>query len=189
VSEGEDTRLELEDSLDDEAIITSDYKMKILACFFRENQKRWFGKRGTSMIGHMIVTNSSDLEARAKGVKDVKFVMLLSDDTLQDDDAVICAKHLILNECLPEGTIKYRCCSDGAGNYKSKLQGALQPLWKHWTGVDKVSLRLAPAGDGKSVLDGMFAKSNAALKLSTLFVRPSPSPLSVVASLVNTIAS
>ena len=61
----------IENLLDDEAIITSDYKMKLLSCFFRENQKKWFGKRGTSILGFMILTNSKDEVNREKGIKDI----------------------------------------------------------------------------------------------------------------------
>ena len=58
---------ELENLKDDKAVVISDYKMKILSCFFRENQQRWFGKRGTSCLGFMIVSNSTDEAVRAKG--------------------------------------------------------------------------------------------------------------------------
>ena len=84
LSEEEKAKEELANLADDEAIVTSDYKMKILSCFFRKNQKKWFGKRGTSMLGFMITTNPKDEEQRAKGVKEVNFVMMVTDDTLQD---------------------------------------------------------------------------------------------------------
>jgi hypothetical protein len=51
---------ERENLVDDEAIVTSDYKMKILHCFHCENQKKWFGKRGTTLLGFMIVTNATN---------------------------------------------------------------------------------------------------------------------------------
>jgi DNA-binding Xre family transcriptional regulator len=61
----------LETFKDDKAIVASDYKMKILSCFFRENQKKWFGKRGTLLLGFMLTTNLSDKESKAKGLKEV----------------------------------------------------------------------------------------------------------------------
>jgi hypothetical protein len=72
----------LENLKDNEAIVTSDYKMKILSCFFRENQKKWFGKRDTSLLGFMITTNLTDEESKAKGLKDVTFVMMVTDMTV-----------------------------------------------------------------------------------------------------------
>jgi hypothetical protein len=65
---------EMEALPDDTAKVVSDWKMKILACYFRENQARFFGKRGTSLLGFMILSNSKVEEERLKGIKDVKFV-------------------------------------------------------------------------------------------------------------------
>ena len=70
-SENDYAKLELENLEDDEAIVTCDYKMKLLACFFRENQKKWFGKRGTTVLGFMICTNSKIEANREKGIKDL----------------------------------------------------------------------------------------------------------------------
>jgi hypothetical protein len=154
----------LETLKDDEAIVTSDYKMKILSCFFRENQKKWFGKRGTSLLGFMITTNSSDEESKAKGLKEVTFVMMVTDDCLQDDWGVACAKSVLYKEYLPEHIKKVHFISDGAGCFKSQLHRALQPFWILWTGVDEIVCRITPAGDGKSALDGMFGRLNTVLR-------------------------
>jgi hypothetical protein len=148
----------MENLADDEAIVTCDYKMKILSCFFREAQSKWFGKRGVSCLGFMIATNAEDEADRAKGVKDVKFVMMFTDDGLQDDWQIACAKHTIYTDHLPSHIKKVLFTSDGAGCFKSKLHRAIQPFWKHWTGVDEIELRITPAGDGKSCLDGMFGR-------------------------------
>jgi hypothetical protein len=151
---------------DDEAIITSDYKMKVLACFFRENQKKWFGKRGTSVLGFMIATNPVDQEDKEKGIKDLQFVMMITDDTLQDDWEVACAKHWVIKNCLSDNIKKFHFISDGAGCFKSVLHRAIQPLWKLWTGVEETSFRITPAGDGKSPLDGMFGRLGCCLSSS-----------------------
>ena len=158
VSEEKYATEKLENLADDEAVITCDYKMKILSCFFREAQSKWFGKRGVSCLGFMIATNAEDEADRAKGVKDVKFVMMFTDDGLQDDWQIACAKHTIYNDHLPSQIKKVLFTSDGAGCFKSKLHRAIQPFWKHWTGVDEIELRITPAGDGKSCLDGMFGR-------------------------------
>ena len=70
-SEDEYNKTVMENLQDDEAIVTSDYKMKLLSCFFRENQKKFFGKRGTSLLGFMICYNSKLEENKQKGIKDV----------------------------------------------------------------------------------------------------------------------
>jgi hypothetical protein len=140
--------------------------MKILSCFFRENQKKWFGKRGTSLLGFMITTNSADEESKAKGLKDVTFVMMVTDDCLQDDWDVACAKSIVYKEYLPKHIKKVHFVSDGAGCFKSQLHCALQHLWILWTGVDEIVCRITPAGDGKSALDGMFGRLNTVLRSS-----------------------
>jgi hypothetical protein len=155
---------ELVNLADDEAIVTCDYKMKILSCFFRENQKKWFGKRGTSMLGFMIVSNSTDEEQRAKGIKEVNFVMMVTDDGLQDEWEVACAKKVVYTDYLPDHVKKVHFVSDGAGCFKSQFHRAFSPFWKCWTGIDEVSIRITPAGDGKSCLDGMFGRMNVVLK-------------------------
>jgi hypothetical protein len=155
--------LQLENLKDDEAIVTCDFKMKILSCFFRENQKKWFGKRGTTLLGFMITTNAMDEESKAKGLKEVTFVMMVTDDCLQDDWEVACAKSVVYKEYLSERIKKVHFVSDGASCFKSQLQRALQPFWKIWTGVDEIVYRLTPAGDGKSALDGMFGRLNTVL--------------------------
>jgi hypothetical protein len=166
----------LEELADDEAIVTSDYKMKILACYFRENQKKWFGKRGTSLLGFMITrnpnsddnaeteNNNNDKNSNDEGYKKVTFVMLLTDDTLQDDWEVACGKNIIYSKYLPAHITKVHFVSDGAGCFKSQLHRIIQPFWKIWTGVHEVSFRLTPAGDGKSALDGMFGRLNTVLR-------------------------
>jgi hypothetical protein len=106
----------------------------------------------------MIATNAEDEADRAKGVKDVKFVMMFTDDGLQDDWQIACAKHTIYSEHLPSHIKKVLFTSDGAGCFKSKLHRAIQPFWKYWTGVNEIELRITPAGDGKSCLDGMFGR-------------------------------
>jgi hypothetical protein len=56
-AEAEFDAVELDGLKDDEALIITDYKMKILACFYRENQARFFGKRGCSLLGFLILVN------------------------------------------------------------------------------------------------------------------------------------
>ena len=76
-SEDDYAKQVMENLKDDEAIVTSDYKMKLLCCFFRENMKKWFGKRGTSVLGFMICTNSEDIAKKQKGEKELVSTLIL----------------------------------------------------------------------------------------------------------------
>eukprot|EP00980_Cylindrotheca_fusiformis_P024057 scaffold11480_cov117-Cylindrotheca_fusiformis.AAC.1 len=162
-AEEEQAMLELEQLDDDTAIVTSDYKMKILSCFFRENQKKWFGKRGTTTLGFMIVTNPDDPALKEKGIKDVKFVMMVTDDSCQDDWAVAASKLYIYQNHLPQRVNKAIFVADGAGCFKSKLHRAIQGFWQIWAGVTEIKYRNTPAGDGKTSLDGMFGRCSVIL--------------------------
>jgi hypothetical protein len=74
---------------DDKAIVTSDYKMKILSCFSREAQKKWFGKQRTNLRGFMITTNALNKADKLQGVKDVQFVFMVTDNCLTDACEVV----------------------------------------------------------------------------------------------------
>ena len=111
--------LELNDLQDDTAVIVSDFKMKILSCFFRENQLKWFGKRGTSCLGFMIISNSTCSEARRQGIKEVKFIMTMTDAALQDEQCVASAKHEVYTKHLVPKITKVSFHSDGAGCFKA----------------------------------------------------------------------
>jgi hypothetical protein len=160
VSEDTYAQSKIDNLADDEAIVTSDYKMKILSCFYRETQKKWFGKRGTNLLGFMITTNSLDEADKLQGVKDVQFIFMVTDDSLTDAWEVACAKATVYEEFLPDHVEKVRFWSDGAGCFKSKTHRVFQPFWKHWVGVEEIELRITPAGNGKSQLDGSFGRLN-----------------------------
>ena len=60
------------------------------------------------------------LKTAGKTVK-VLYHFFLSDDTAQDSESVLCAKHFLYNEVLPRyGKTKVNFCSDGAGCFSSK---------------------------------------------------------------------
>jgi hypothetical protein len=160
-AENDYSEADLEGLVDDAATITSDYKMKILAAFFRMNQKKWFGQRGTSCLGFMIAWNSDEV-----GKKDVKFVMMVTDDTLQDEWEVACAKKYIYENELPLHIKQVHFRADGAGCFRSRLHRSIQPYWLSWTGIVESSYTLTPAGDGKTGLDGTFGRTGEALKTS-----------------------
>jgi hypothetical protein len=47
------------------------------------------------MLGFMITVNPKDPDEKAKGMKDVCFVMMVTDDALQDEHEVACAKAVL----------------------------------------------------------------------------------------------
>lgn len=62
--------LEEHESLpDDTTIIISNWRMKILACYLRENQARFFGKRSVCLIGFMNISNSEAENAKMKAAE------------------------------------------------------------------------------------------------------------------------
>jgi hypothetical protein len=111
--------------------------MRILSCYFRENQGKVFGKWRTSLLGYMLITNSSDPVAREKGLKDVRMIMLVTNDSLQCEHANACTKQFIYTNHVKTPKVKYQ--SNGTGCFSSKLNHILQPLWEDcWKGVREV---------------------------------------------------
>ena len=96
-------------------------------------------------------------------IKEVRFVMLLTDDSLQDEWAVICAKKEVYEKHLPSHIKKVIFVADGASCFSSKIHRAIQSLWNSWTGVDETVYRITVAGGGKSSLDGMFGRFSSCL--------------------------
>ena len=151
----------------DEAIVVSDFKMKILPMYFRENQRKFFGKRGTACLGFMVLTNAEGKD----GEVDVHFFFFFSNDTTADTNFVLAGKSYIYSEFLPKELpeaqrIKVRFESDGAAAFNSNTAKACMPYWSKWTNgrVEEVQIRHSVNGDGKSPLDGAFGKLGANLR-------------------------
>lgn len=68
---------------DDESVLIIDYKMKILASLFRESTRAWYGKKGFSCFGSLIILPSAEKEFRQ-----VVYHLFFSDDTTQDTPSV-----------------------------------------------------------------------------------------------------
>lgn len=143
---------------DDEAIIICDWKMKILASKYRESQAEWFSKRGSSLLGFEVHLKGED------GKKKVLYHFFLSDDTTQDTEQVLCAKHFLYSEVLPVYGIKKVCFrSDGAMCFSSKEAKATMPIWaalakrkKNGVSAYETSYKVSVAGCGKTALDVSF---------------------------------
>ena len=92
----------------------------------RENQQLWFGKRGTSAIGFMVIANDG------KGGRLIKFYMMFTDDGCQDEYSVACAKMILYSTYIPAdfpGKTKSLFKVDGAACFDSGYSHALQPMW------------------------------------------------------------
>ena len=66
--EDEQRRQELRELKPGQAAVTGDWKMKILAMAFRESGSAWFGKRGFSLMGWMVIRRLERKEACKLGV-------------------------------------------------------------------------------------------------------------------------
>lgn len=139
----------------DEAVVICDWKMKILAAKYREAQAEWFSKRGISLLGFEIHRKVES------GKMETTYHFFVTDDTTQDAEAVICAKHYLYTKILPNMDLKkvhYR--SDGAGCFSSKEAKAMMAVWddiaKAQNGAYEVSYKVSVAGCGKTALDGLF---------------------------------
>ncbi len=118
----------------DEAIVVSDFKMKINSLYFRETKRQFFGKRGTACLGFMVLTNAEE----KVGEVDVHFFFFFSDDTKQDSYFVSAGKQYIYSEVLPSlfpknMTVKVKAESDGAAAFNSNSAKGLIPWWNDWT--------------------------------------------------------
>lgn len=158
--EGEFTRKQLNELKDDEVIVVSDFKMKILPQYYRETQKEFFAKRGTACLGFLVYSNNPDGDGN-----NAHYLYFFSDDTTQDTDLICAGKAYVYHEFLPSllpdiPLIKVLFESDGAAAFNSYKMKALQPFWKKFTDgkVEEIQIRFSISGDGKSPLDGSFGR-------------------------------
>ena len=138
-----------------ECVVVCDWKMKILSSKYRESQQEWYSKRGTSLLGfelHLTFENDK---------KKVLYHFFITDDTLQDAEAVLCAKHYLYTKVLPMYDIeKVHFRSDGATCYSSKESKTSMALFgdisKDSDAAYEISYKISVAGCGKTCLDVRF---------------------------------
>lgn len=132
----------------------SDFKCRILSCFFREGQQKFFGKKGTACLGFMVMMKCLTDDT----MTDAIFVYMMSNDTTQDAQFVLSGKYELYKNHLPARITEtgFRC--DGAGCFSKSLHYLLQHMWKEWTGIAELSTSHSPAGGGKTSLDGGFGR-------------------------------
>ena len=135
-----------------EAMIICDWKMKILSSKYREAQQDWFTKRGSSLLGFEVHLKFEDSST------EVLYHFFISDDTLQDSEAVLCAKHYLYTKVLPMYGVKHvHFRSDGAGCFSSKEAKSsmvfFAALAERLEGAYEISNKVSVAGCGKTALD------------------------------------
>ena len=131
-----------------EVAFVIDWKMKILAQYHRESMEAFFGKRGFSLLGVMIVFGSESKD------KDVEYHFYLTEDTTQDANNVLAVKQDLYNKLSSRGINKIHFRSDGAKCFSQTLMKTMLPLWKFYANVEELSYYISVAGCGKSPLDG-----------------------------------
>ena len=112
----------------------------------------WFSKRGSTLLGFEVHLKSGD------ETREVMYHFFLSDDTTQDAEAVLCAKHFLYTEVFPlYGKKKVRFRSDGAGCFSSKEAKSAMILFGEIAKVSNASFessyKVSVAGCGKTALD------------------------------------
>ena len=153
---------------DHQAIVIADWKMKILEAFHRETQVKFFGKRGTSLLGFMVISNDQEIyEMDERRLKNIQFHFFLTDDTTQDNTSVNAAKCILYKKFLPRHVQEVHFRADGAGCFSSNLSKASIVEWERWTGVKEITNTQTPAGGGKTNHDGAFGVAQRRLKACT----------------------
>ena len=157
-SEADFDKKEYFDIVEGEAVMISDYKMKVLDSKHREAQEDWFAKSGSSLLGfeiHFFIREDGEL------VRRVLYHFFISDDTTQDAQAVLCAKHYLYTRVLPKfgiKKVKFRC--DGAGCFSAMEAKAAMTIWgdiaEQTPACYETAYKMMVAGCGKTALDGMF---------------------------------
>lgn len=90
----------------------------------------------------MIITNSLVPVVDSQGLKEVNFVMMLTDDTLQDEHEVACTKAEVYENHLPDRVSHVIFCTDRASCFQSLYHQAIQPHWLTWTGIEEIVFKL-----------------------------------------------
>ena len=166
-----------------EAIITCDWKMKLLSMMFREGSKEWYGKKGICCIGLMVLQRvPADINASVLGksqpIEDhfmVSFYDLITDDPKQCAYAVACAKMKVLSSLRDHVQEELRIHTvyqeeDGAGCFSGVYGRNVMRHYNLWTldvesnrSVDVVAVSFGEPQTNKSFLDTHFAYIGAAI--------------------------
>jgi hypothetical protein len=160
-----------------EAIVTTDWKMKLLSMMFREASKEWYGKKGISCIGVMVLQRVPDnIDRNVLGCSDmpndarflVSFYDLITDDPKQDAYSVSCAKMQVYTSLRDHPVEELRVTKifqeeDGAGCFAGQWGRNSIRHYKEWTKhndgrcVSVLAVSFGEAQCNKSFLDTHFS--------------------------------
>ena len=158
------------------AMLISDWKMILMAIHFREGTSMWFGKRGTSMIGFMVLQakhENIDIKSNQDGDVICRFFDFYTNDTNQCAYNVNCAKLEVCRMCSNDDdemiiTKGFDERTDGAGCYAGAENRTLSMFYNDWlngaNGID--TLRIGSAGQNKTSLDTHFSYAWKKIKTS-----------------------
>jgi len=154
------TKKVLNSITESDAFVIIDYKMKILPMYFQENQKKYFGKQGNSLLGGLVYTRKNG------GGIQMSFVDLVLDDNSQDAWCVQpCLFELVRLVCSQFASVcNIHVQSDNAGNFNTRnhLEFIYQMNICKWfvEGDRNVNIRrwiFTEPQCGKSLLDAHFS--------------------------------
>ena len=151
---------------EDEFLIITDWKMKLLMLLYRESMSSFFGKRGISLLGFAVVRKNPDEEYK------IEFHDYITDDTCEDSIAVMAAisgllKMLEINHEF-DGKTKFRVYSDSAGCFSSNALLHFLSKTSTTTRFICIESAISEAGEGKTFLDAHFSYLKAFLENSVL---------------------
>jgi len=155
------TRKCVRDLKPNEAFILIDYKMKIQQAYHEENQKKYFGKQGNSLLGALV-----HVKKEGESKIDISFVDLILDDNSQDAWCVqSCIYELIrFVRNRNAAVVDFMFQSDNAANFNTRnhLEFMFQMNSKNWFFQDGASVQakrwiFTEPQCGKSLLDAHFS--------------------------------
>lgn len=145
--------------------IFEDFKMKLLAFFYRESQASFFGKRGMSWLGFLIVRRKTPTEIAALKDSVTEYVSVfydvIADDAKEDGESLLNTTKSVLidyksrpeNSHVTEGIE----VSDGAGCFSGSDFFVALACMGLWTGIFIIMHCISEAGQGKTRVDTHFA--------------------------------
>ena len=171
------------------AILTSDFKQRLMNALYRMGMRNYYGQASVaSLLGYMMTSNKPreggcrlpgcttagcdstlGLSPTEPMEKEVRFVVMLSNDLKQDGYFVSCGDHHVQTDWVKEKAphvAAIRMRKDGAGYFRSNFSRCATVLFGHeWEGcLPKEADSVTPPGGGKTKLDSTcFSRTSNAL--------------------------
>ena len=145
----------------DTAIIQCDHKMKVEQLSYREPQASFYGKKGTTLVGCLVMYKDEDDQRDYSS----KMFFATSSDQTQDCFSTLAYLEQILKAFATEvpHVTKFKFFSDGAGTFAGAFTRVLIPRLFASYGCELLEAITGEAGDGKSLVDSLFSTVTPAL--------------------------